>query len=142
MPLNDDLETLDRFFRMLIEKHGLLEEEHYREQELTHLSSADRRAVQILGNMPKERMTNLAKHLRVTVGTLTTTIDRLVAKGYVLRRRLDDDRRVVEVELSQKGREAFEKIEANRRALAEKIFGKLDQEEIAILKDILAKLIN
>lgn len=138
---NDDFDTLDRFFRMLVEKHGRMEEEHYREQGLTHLSSADLRAVQTLGRTRQERMTNLARHLRLTVGTLTTTIDRLVAKGYVFRHRLDDDRRVVEVGLSQKGKEVFEDMETSRKLLAERIFGQLNPEERSTLKDLLSKLV-
>lgn len=138
---NDDLDNLDRFFRLLVEKHGRLEEEHYRERGLTHLSSADLRAVQILGKTRQERMTNLAKHLRLTVGTLTTTVDRLVAKGYVFRHRLDDDRRVVEVGLSQKGREVFDDMEASRRVLAERVFGQLNPEERTTLKNLLSKLV-
>lgn len=142
MKINDDFETLDRFFRLLVEKHRNLETEHYRAHGLTQLSSADLRAVQTLGKTRQERMTNLAKHLRLTVGTLTTTIDRLVAKGYVFRHRLEDDRRVVEVELSQKGIEVFDDIEASRKLLAERVFGQLNPDERIVLKNILSKLIK
>ena len=142
MAHSNDFETIDRFFRLLIEKHGRLEEEHLREQGLLQLSSADLRAVQILGKTRQERMTNLARHLRLTVGTLTTTIDRLVAKGYVFRHRLEDDRRVVEVGLSQKGREVFEDIEVSKSILAENFFGKLNPEERKVLKDLFSKLVN
>lgn len=138
--ISDDFETIDRFFRLLIEKYDRLEEEHYREQGLEHLSSADLRAMHTIGLTRKERMTNLARHLRLTVGTLTTTIDRLVARGYVLRDRLDDDRRVVEVSLSQRGREIFEDIQTSKRSLAEKTFGQLSHDERKVLKDILLKL--
>lgn len=142
MTRNDDFEILDRFFRLLVDKHGRLEEEHFRERGLTHLSSADLRAVQTLGNTRQERMSNLAKHLRLTVGTLTTTIDRLVAKGYVFRHRLENDRRVVEVGLSQKGKEAYADIEASRKLLAERMFGQLNPEERTVLKDLLSKLVK
>lgn len=138
--ISDDFETIDRFFRLLIEKYDRLEEEHYREQGLEHLSSADLRAMHTIGLTRKERMTNLARHLRLTVGTLTTTIDRLVARGYVLRDRLEDDRRVVEVSLSQRGREIFEDIQTSKRSLAEKTFGQLSHDERKVLKDILLKL--
>ncbi len=142
MAVNDDYETIDRIFRLLIDQYDRLEEEHYREQGLEHLSSADLRAVQTIGTTRRERMTNLAKHLRLTVGTLTTTVDRLVSKGYVLRDRLEEDRRVVEVSLSHRGREIFEDIESSKRTLAEHIFGKLNQEERTVLKDILLKLVK
>lgn len=139
---SDDFETIDRFFRLLIDKYDRLEEEHYREQGLEHLSSADLRAMHTIGLTRKERMTNLANHLRLTVGTLTTTIDRLVARGYVLRNRLEDDRRVVEISLSHRGREVFDDIQTSKRVLAERIFGQLNQDERKALRDILVKLIK
>ncbi len=140
--VGNDYETIDRFFRQLVDKYDRLEEEHYRERGLLHLSSADLRAMQTIGTTRRERMTNLARHLRLTVGTLTTTIDRLVAKGYVLRHRLEDDRRVVEVSLSHQGQEVYEDIEGSKKVLAEKLFGELNQEERRVLKDILLKLVK
>ncbi|CFW97295.1 MarR-type HTH domain [Syntrophomonas zehnderi OL-4] len=138
----DDFESLDKFFRLLIDKYNLLEEEHYREQGLEHLSPADLRAVHTIGLTRKERMTNLAKHLRLTVGTLTTTVDRLVARGYVLRDRLENDRRVVEVRLSHRGKEVFDDIQISKKSSAEKLFGQLSQDERKIFKEIIMKLVE
>lgn len=47
-------------------------------------------------------MTHLARRLRVTVGTLTTAMNRLVEKGYTTRYRLDDDKRKVHIKLTDK----------------------------------------
>lgn len=136
----DDFESLDRSFRLLIDKYDRLEEEHYRQQGLEHLSPADLRAVHTIGLTRKERMTNLARHLRLTVGTLTTTIDRLVARGYVMRDRQEEDRRVVEVTLSHRGKEIFEDIRTSKKSSAEKIFGQLSHEERKFLREIFMKL--
>ena len=45
-------------------------------------------------------MTNLAKRLRVTVGTLTTAMNRLVEKGYCTRYRQKQDKRKVLISLT------------------------------------------
>ena len=53
-------------------------------------------------------MSNIAKRLRVTVGTLTTSINRLVDKGYVKRKREPEDKRKVMVSVSSKGMDILE----------------------------------
>lgn len=50
-------------------------------------------------------MTHIANRLRVTVGTLTTSINRLVEKGYVTRERLESDKRRVIVSVTPKSDE-------------------------------------
>lgn len=52
-------------------------------------------------------MTNVAKRLRVTVGTLTTSMNRLVEKGYAKRHREEEDKRKVIVSLSKQGEEVL-----------------------------------
>jgi DNA-binding MarR family transcriptional regulator len=52
-------------------------------------------------------MTHLARRLRVTVGTLTTAMNRLVEKGYCTRYRLEDDKRKVFISLTKKAIEAL-----------------------------------
>ena len=48
-------------------------------------------------------MTHVANILEINVSTLTTTINKLVKKGYVERLRDDKDRRIVKIGLSEKG---------------------------------------
>ena len=48
-------------------------------------------------------MSEVAGKLEITVGTLTTAINRLVKKGYVERERKEEDRRIVRIRLTKKG---------------------------------------
>lgn len=50
----------------------------------------------------KKTTSEVAKELSITVGTLTTAINKLVKKGYVERIRSEDDRRVVKLGLTKK----------------------------------------
>ena len=52
-------------------------------------------------------MSSIARELSVTVGTLTIAMNSLVKKGYVERTRGLEDRRVVYISLSEKGRKAY-----------------------------------
>jgi len=137
-----DIEVLDNFFRMLVEKHRQTEEGYIKRHGLAHLTHADIRAVRRIGIGRRERMSHLAKALRLTMGTLTSTVDHLVNKGYVQRWRPEHDRRVVEVSLSEKGIKVFKDIEEGRRRVAEKVFGDLEPGEREYLKHIFNKLIQ
>jgi len=53
-------------------------------------------------------MTHLAQRLRVTVGTLTTAMNRLVEKGYATRYRLEEDKRKVMIALTEKADKVLE----------------------------------
>jgi len=54
-------------------------------------------------------MSTIAAKLRITMGSLTTAMNRLVLKGYVERNRSETDRRVVNITLTEKGLLAYER---------------------------------
>ncbi|MBO8159141.1 MarR family transcriptional regulator [Thermosyntropha sp.] len=135
-----DHELLSYLFWHLVEKYEAIEEQYWQKNGLENLTRADIRAVHRLGLLRREKMSNLARHLRLTVGTLTTTINRLVEKGYVLRNRPEEDRRIVEVTLSPEGQEAFSRIDQVKKIVADHIFGPLNDEEKKVLYNLLKKL--
>ena len=138
----DKYEKLSDLFRDLIDNYVNLERKNGHNHKLKHLTPADIRALINIGRLRRERMSNLAKNLGLTVGTLTSTVDRLVKKGYVLRYRSEEDRRIVEVCLSPKGEELFHEIRIQSRLRAEKFFSQLNDDEVAILHDLFSKLRN
>lgn len=52
-------------------------------------------------------MTLIAKELKVTVGSLTISLNRLVQKGYLLRTRHEMDHRIILVSITPKGKKAL-----------------------------------
>jgi DNA-binding MarR family transcriptional regulator len=142
MSPTSDIDDLGGLFWLSLEKFRAIEHGTLRNSNLLQLTPADIRTIYRIGQSRRERMTNLARNLRLTVGTLTVTIDRLVEKGFVVRQRIEEDRRVVEVHLSQKGAEVFEEIVRVRRLIVEKLLHKLDEEERQFLAKILLKLLS
>jgi len=136
----EDYEKVSELFHALVENYSNMEPKNGHNHKLKHLTTADIRALINIGHLRRERMSNLAKHLNLTVGTLTSTIDRLVKKGYVLRYRSEEDRRIVEVCLSPKGEDIFNEIRAQRKLRAEKFFSQLNNEEMLTLHDLFSKL--
>ena len=73
---------------------------------------------------------NLAKSLDVRNSTITSLVDRLVKLSLVKRRRCERDRRVVLVELTDKGRKLTEKLLTLRKKRLKEIVKELSGEEV------------
>lgn len=89
--------------------HHILKFEEYAlaRQGAGDLSIQEMHLIEKLGPDKELRMSQIANALGVTLGTMTVAADKLDKKGYVTRQRLEDDRRVVKLRLTDKGREAF-----------------------------------
>ncbi len=61
-------------------------------------------------------MSRLAEMLDVSVASATGIVDRMEKKGVIERKRSDEDRRVVEVFVSDKGEQVFTAMQAERQA--------------------------
>jgi len=66
-------------------------------------------ALAVLGEKGQVTMGTLAEGLGITMGAVTNMVDRLIAAGLADRARGEDDRRVVRVQLTDRGREALGK---------------------------------
>ncbi len=60
--------------------------------------------IDAIGLHAQPTSSEVARRLRVTKGTLTVAVKNLVRKGYVERQQLDQDKRVVNLSLTRKGR--------------------------------------
>lgn len=76
-------------------------------QGLSDLSMTEIHTIEAIGIDKPKSMSEIADYLKITVGTLTTAINRLIKKEYVERRRDINDRRIVLVKLTEKGKKAF-----------------------------------
>ena len=73
-------------------------------EQFKDITNNDMHVIDAIGIGNPKNMSTIAKELSVTVGTLTIAINSLVKKGYVTRQRSNEDRRVVYISLSDKGR--------------------------------------
>lgn len=118
-----------------LEKNALITEEF---KDLTY---NDMHIIQAIGtNMRK--MSDIAASLRITVGSLTTSMNSLVKKGYTERERSGQDRRVVFIRLTDKGRRAFDHHAAFHQRMTEGVIRNLNGEELQILTKALTDLVN
>ena len=76
--------------------------------EFKDITNNDMHVIDAIGVGTPKNMSSIARELSVTVGTLTIAMNSLVKKGYVVRERSSEDRRVVYISLSEKGKKAYE----------------------------------
>ena len=76
--------------------------------EFKNISVNDMHIIEAIGTGEPKNMSTVAKLMSVTVGTLTIAINNLVKKGYVSRVRSEEDRRVVLIFLTEKGKRAYQ----------------------------------
>ena len=119
--LNDVLVNL---FRDIME----LEEQAIITQEYQDITNNDMHVIEAIGVGEPKNMSTIAKLLSVTVGTLTIAMNSLVKKGYVIRERGKEDRRVVYISLSEKGLRAYRHHEEFHRQMIEAVLENLTED--------------
>ncbi len=84
-----------------------IEEKTLKHGALSDLSVTEMHTLEAIGMYTQRTMSEVAQDLKITVGTLTTAINKLIKKDYVSRKRIEEDRRVVLVELTKRGKLAY-----------------------------------
>ena len=85
-------------------------------------------------------MRELAEYLRLAVNSVTALVDHLERKGFVSRRRSDEDRRVIRVGLTGTGESAYEDISAGKARFFRGMLESLTDEEQAIFLLLFRKI--
>ena len=85
-------------------------------------------------------MTHLARRLRVTVGTLTTAMNRLVEKGYTTRYREEEDKRKVLIALTKRAKEALVVHDAFHDEMIDAVIRDMNLEQDEVLLNSLKNI--
>jgi DNA-binding MarR family transcriptional regulator len=104
------------------------------------ISPQETRAVTCLAKREFAIMTDLANDLGIPLSTTTHIVDRLVQKGLATRFRSDEDRRVVQVQLSAEGKKLEQTFLRQRMAIARGMLAPLSSAERETLLDLMAKM--
>ena len=108
--------------------------------EYSDISVNDMHIFNAIGVGEKKNMSTVARALSVTVGTLTIAVNNLVKKGYVIRTRSEEDRRVVLISLSPRGEKAYYHHRAFHDKMILAVLKDLNAEETEVLTGALVKL--
>lgn len=97
------------------------------------LSMTEIHVLEAVENVPEPSMTLIAAKLGITVGSLTTSVATLANKGFVIRKRPEDDRRKVLVELTPVAHKTLEIHSQFHAKMIDSIFQDLKVEEDEVL---------
>jgi len=108
------------------------------------LTFGQMRLLFLLSTRGPSPVSRVAEWLEVGLPTASGIVDRLERHGLVTRQHRLDDRRVVECDLTDKGRQLIEEIAGMRTKVLRRMLGVLDDKQLAdlgqIMKSVLAKL--
>lgn len=120
----------------------LLEERNLKVHGLKKLSITEIHIIEAIQKVKVPSMTEVAQKLMVTVGTLSTSVNRLIQKGFVTSRRSEQDRRVVLLSLTQKGEEALKIHDDFHEKMIDNILENTKFNEDELLINSLQKLMD
>lgn len=109
-------------------------------EEYWDITNNDIHIIEAIGIDEPRNMSMIAHKLSVTVSTLTTNMNGLEKKGYIRRERSSEDKRVVYVVLTEKGRKAFYHHRDFHKKMIKAIVKNLSEEETEILYHCLENL--
>ena len=123
--------------------HDILEiEEKSLRDNGSDLTITEMHTIHAVGDERPRTMTEISRDLNITMGTLTTGVDKLIKKGYLVRKRTEEDKRVVLVELTDKGLGAKKMHDAFHQDMITSVIDTLNPEEESVLIQALEKLIG
>ncbi len=102
------------------------------EKELTIIS--------YVGQKQNVKMSEIAEKLDAPLSTLTSIVDKLVEKKYLLRYHSSEDRRVVLVTLATNGKEIHSTLIAKKQDMAKKIMKEFNPNDQEVLIKYLEKI--
>ena len=129
--------------RLLVQLFGdilKIEEKSLKEGQFTDLSVTEIHIIEAIGVNTEKTMSEVANVLNVTVGTLTTAINRLIKKEYVERKRIEEDRRVVLINLTEKGVLAYRQHEEFHNEMIQGAIDSMSFDEELVLISSLDKI--
>lgn len=119
---------VDIFNRILI-----IEENSLKVSRFSDISLKEMHTIEIIGKRDNVTPSDIARELLLTLGTVTTSLNKLEKKGYVERTRSEKDRRVVYLSLTSKGR-LLDRLHGKfHYDMIRKITADMDPSEIAAL---------
>ena len=126
-------ETINDILVHLFNEIWELEEKAIITEEFKDITNNDMHIIEAIGLGEGSPMSAIAKKMNVTAGTLTTSMNSLVNKKYAVRERSEEDRRVVYIKLTEKGKKAYEHHAQFHHQMTEAVIKKLNEEEIPVM---------
>ncbi|MBM7559704.1 MarR family winged helix-turn-helix transcriptional regulator [Marinitoga litoralis] len=95
-----------------------------------------------IGIKGPQKMTLLAEHFSTTKSNITNIIDNLERNNYVRRIRSKEDRRIILIELTEKGKKVYREALKNFEIMFNDFMSKASKEDLEVISDGFYRIIN
>ncbi|HHU56323.1 MAG TPA: MarR family transcriptional regulator [Acholeplasmataceae bacterium] len=116
------------------------EKEYLRKHEITDVSPTEIKVLYQIGISNTKSMSDIARGLMITKGTLSITVNTLVKKGYIIRNRHKQDRRVIVLYLTKKAILVIKKYQKFYNQLLTNLMKEIKLQDAINLNNVLSKL--
>ncbi|AWN19606.1 MarR family winged helix-turn-helix transcriptional regulator [Streptococcus sobrinus] len=135
-----DYKLVNEYLTKVFNNVLVIEEMSLKNSRFNDVSMKEMHTVDIIGHIPDATPSDIARELMVTLGTVTTSLNKLEKKGYVERHRSKVDRRVVHLNLTKKGRLIYRLHNRFHKNMVTRITEGMDEMEVKTLERGLHKL--
>ena len=99
-----DYNRINDYLVDIFNRVQVIEETSLRTSQFSDVSLKEMHTIEIIGKNTNVTPSDIARELMLTLGTVTTSLNKLEAKGYIERKRSKLDRRVVHLTFTKKGK--------------------------------------
>ena len=99
-----DYNRINDYLVDIFNRVQVIEETSLRTSQFSDVSLKEMHTIEIIGKNTNVTPSDIARELMLTLGTVTTSLNKLEAKGYIEGKRSKLDRRVVHLTLTKKGK--------------------------------------
>ena len=138
--MNEKLFEINKMLVEIYDDVNNIEEYSIKQGAFSDLSITEIHTVEAVGLYGSKTMSEVAMELGITMGTLTTAVDKLIKKGYLERSRSSTDRRIVNVRLTNRGKLAYRIHEKFHLDMVKAIMMDFTPQEEEVLLTALSKL--
>src|SRR5690625_1256074 len=89
-----------------------------------------------------QKMSELADDLHITAGAVTSASNHLIEHGYIVRIWDEQDRRIVRLDLTEKGSKTLKELQAEGQKIIKSVFRGISDHYLTSLPTALAKATN
>ncbi|MGX7198309.1 fatty acid biosynthesis transcriptional regulator FabT [Enterococcus nangangensis] len=138
--MDERVDVINQYLVTVFNDILTIEESELKKSTFNDLSIKEMHTIEAIGMYHKKTTSEVAKELAVTTGTLTVAVNHLVRKGYVERLRSEDDRRVVKLGLTKKGKLVFRVHQHFHKKMVQSILQDMNGQQEDALISALGKL--
>ncbi|MGT2803230.1 DNA-binding transcriptional regulator, MarR family [Streptococcus henryi] len=135
-----DYNKINEYLVDIFNRVVVIEEMSLKSSQFNDVSIKEMHTIEIIGRGTNVTPSDIARELMLTLGTVTTSLNKLEAKGYIERTRSKHDRRVVHLTLTKKGRLLNRLHSKFHKSMVNHIVEGMPEEDVEVLKRGLSNL--